>query len=207
MDELAGCTASDYCPRCGVDVSRYAIVGGVCPRCQGYEFYFDGIARVGIYSEPLRKMILDFKHGRTELIGRFAFFANTAMDVSSFKSEIDFFVPVPLHWLARLRRGYNQSHLLAMRLTHDNAKVNTDLVRIRRTRRQADMETAAARARNVAGAFAVRRGNNFHSSNICLVDDIKTTGATLNECAKTLKEAGASKVFAIVLAVAGQDSA
>jgi predicted amidophosphoribosyltransferase len=66
------------------------------------------------------------------------------------------------------------------------------------------MASPAARARNVAGAFAVRRGHNFSRRAICLVDDIKTTGATLNECAKTLKEAGASKVFALVLAVAGQ---
>jgi predicted amidophosphoribosyltransferase len=67
------------------------------------------------------------------------------------------------------------------------------------------MASPTARVKNVAGAFAVRRRNNFVNRRICLVDDIKTTGATLNECAKTLKEAGASKVFALVLAVAGQN--
>jgi len=66
------------------------------------------------------------------------------------------------------------------------------------------MVSPAARAKNVAGAFAVRYGNNFTNRKICLVDDIKTTGATLNECAQTLKQAGASQVFALVLAVAGQ---
>jgi predicted amidophosphoribosyltransferase len=66
------------------------------------------------------------------------------------------------------------------------------------------MQTAAARARNVKGAFAVRKGHKFAGRAICLIDDIKTTGATLNECAKTLKQAGASKVFALVLSVAGQ---
>jgi len=67
------------------------------------------------------------------------------------------------------------------------------------------MASPAARAKNVAGAFAVRYGHNFTERKICLVDDIKTTGATLNECAKTLKQAGASKVFALVLAVVGQN--
>jgi predicted amidophosphoribosyltransferase len=67
------------------------------------------------------------------------------------------------------------------------------------------MTSPAARARNVADAFAVRRGHNFAGRKVCLIDDIKTTGATLNECAKILKEVGASKVFALVLAVAGQN--
>ena len=67
------------------------------------------------------------------------------------------------------------------------------------------MANAAARAKNVAGAFAVRYGHNFTGRTLCLVDDIKTTGATLNECARVLKQAGASKVFALVLAVAGQN--
>lgn len=69
------------------------------------------------------------------------------------------------------------------------------------------MASPAARARNVAGAFAVRYRHSFAGRNLCLVDDIKTTGATLNECARTLKEAGAAKVFALVLAVAGQKTA
>ena len=69
---------------------------------------------------------------------------------------------------------------------------------------QPSMASPAARARNVAGAFTIRYRHKFNGKKICLIDDIKTTGATLNECARTLKEAGASKVFALVLAVAGQ---
>ena len=68
------------------------------------------------------------------------------------------------------------------------------------------MPSPAARARNVAGAFAVRNGHPFVGRKSCLVDDIKTSGATLNECAYILKQAGASKVFALVLAVAGQST-
>lgn len=67
------------------------------------------------------------------------------------------------------------------------------------------MVSPAARARNVAGAFAVRKNHHFAGKNLCLIDDVKTTGATLNECAKMLKQAGAQSVFAIVLAVAGQN--
>jgi predicted amidophosphoribosyltransferase len=66
------------------------------------------------------------------------------------------------------------------------------------------MVNTAARKKNVAGAFAVRYRHKLAGRKICLIDDIKTTGATLNECSKTLKQAGASKVFALVLSVAGQ---
>jgi ComF family protein len=203
-NELLFCTTGDYCHRCGRDASRFAILGGVCPDCQGKEFYFDGIARSGVYSQSLQQMILSLKNGRTELDSTLGFLANSALQGSSFVNAIELFVPVPLHWSRRLFRGYNQSQILAKKLKHPTAKISTDLVRIRRTKSQPAMASAAARARNVAGAFAVRRGHNFAGRKICLVDDIKTTGATLNECAKTLKQAGASKVFALVLAVAGQ---
>ena len=204
--ELISCTGADYCQRCGRETSRYGLLEGACPDCQGKEIHFDQIARSGVYAESLREMILAFKRGRTELDSTLGFLANAALDGSSFVNAIEFFVPVPLHWFRKLTRGYNQSLVLAKKLKHPTAKINTDLVRIRNTKTQpGGVADAAARARNVAGAFAVRRRHDFTGRNVCLVDDIKTTGATLNECAKTLKEAGASKVFALVLAVAGQN--
>jgi len=204
-DELRGCTGGDYCPRCGKDASRYAILEGVCPDCQGKEIHFDQIVRGGFYADALSKMILAFKKGRTELDSTLGFLANATLQGGGFVNAIEFFVPVPLHWSRRLVRGYNQSLVLAKKLKHPIAKINTDLVRIRYTKTQpGGVANAAARARNVAGAFAVRYGHKLAGRKICLVDDIKTTGATLNECAKTLKQAGASKVFALVLAVAGQ---
>lgn len=204
--ELLGCAGGDYCPRCGRDVSRYALLEGACPGCQGLEMHFDRIARSGVYAKALQKMILSFKlSGRTELDGVLGFLANSALEGSSFRDDIDFFVPVPLHWSRRLSRGYNQSYILAKRLEHPRAVMKTDLVRVRRTKTQPAMASAAKRRANVAGAFAVRYGHSFAGRKICLVDDIKTSGATLNECAKTLKQAGAAEVYALVLAVAGQD--
>jgi competence protein ComFC len=207
--EIQSCTEADYyCPRCGKDAGRYGMVEGVCPNCQGKEIHFDQIARSGVYAQALRKMILAFKNGRTELDTTLAFLANSALQASTFYNDIEFFVPVPLHWTRRFKRGYNQSLVLAKKLKHPTAKISTDLVRIRRTKFQTAFDDykswEAKRVANVAGAFAVRYGHRFAGNTVCLVDDLKTTGATLNECTKTLKEAGASKVFALVLAVAGQ---
>jgi len=203
-DRLVVCTGGDYCRRCGRDAGRFAMLAGACPDCQGKEVRFDSIARAGVYDQTLRKMILAFKNGGTELDSVLGFFANSALQGSDFYSDVELFVPVPLHWSRRLFRGYNQSHVLAGKLTHPMAKISADLIRNRRTKAQPAMASPAARAKNVAGAFAVRYRHEFAGRKICLIDDIKTTGATLNECAKMLKQAGASKVFALVLAVAGQ---
>jgi competence protein ComFC len=203
-DKLRVCTGGDYCRRCGKDTSVYGLLDGVCPDCQGRDFHFDRISRIGVYKDTLKKMVLDFKHGHTELDNKLGSLANSALQGSRFYDDVELFVPVPLHWSRRFARGYNQSLVLTKKLKHPTAKINADLVRIRRTKSQPTMASPAARVRNVAGAFAVRQGHNFTDRKICLVDDIKTTGATLNECAKTLKQAGAAKVFALVLAVAGQ---
>jgi len=201
---LIACTGGDYCRHCGRDAGKFALLDGKCPDCRDKEINFDSIARAGIYEQTLRKMILSFKKGRTELDSVLGFLADSALQGAGFSNEIELFVPVPLHWTRRFVRGYNHSHVLIRKLRHTTAKISTDLVRIRRTKAQPAMASPAARKKNVAGAFAVRRGHNFNGRNVCLVDDIKTTGATLNECAKTLKQSGASKVFALVLAVAGQ---
>jgi len=206
LQELLSSAGPDYCPRCGRDVSPYALTNNACGNCQSTEFHFDQIARAGAYGNALRKMILAFKNGRTELQTLLGSLANAALQASPFAGKIDFFVPVPLHWSKRLIRGYNQSCLLAKSLLSPGCKIDTDLVRIRYTKAQPTMPTPAARERNVAGAFAVRKDHRFAGQNICLVDDVKTTGATLNECARVLKDAGAENVFAIVLAVAGQDA-
>jgi len=205
-DQLLSCAGGDYCRRCGRDASVYGMLEGSCPDCQGKEVYFDCIARSGVYSQSLQQMILALKNGRTELDSVLSLLANSALEGSGFFSEIELIVPVPLHWSRRLVRGYNQSQVLARKLKDSRGRISTDLIRVRRTKAQPTMPSPAARARNVAGAFAVRYRHSFTGRRICLVDDIKTTGATLNECAKILKQAGASKVFALVLAVAGQNS-
>ncbi len=203
-DEVMACAGGDYCPGCGKDVSRFAIIDGRCGICSAVDLAFDGIARAGVYADALRKLIQAFKfNDRSELAAFLGSMADSAFQGSVFFEEVDVFAAVPLHWRRHLRRGYNQAYLLTKRLDHPSADICTDLVRIRNTHRQWGL-TAPKRKKNVAGAFGVRRRHNFSGKRVCLVDDISTSWATLNECAKTLKLAGAEKVFAVVVAVAMQ---
>jgi competence protein ComFC len=204
--ELLACTTDSCCLRCGKDVSIGGLVNGICPACQGQNFHFDAIVGCGTYDKTLKNMILAFKHSHCELAAILGRLADTALQNSGFGDKFDYLVPVPLHWKRRLARGYNQALLIAGQLCTAETKLNTDLIRIRNTVAQPDMASPAARARNVADAFAVRKGHSFAGKSVCLVDDVKTTGATLNECARTLKQAGAEKVYALVLAVAGQNT-
>ena len=113
-------------------------------------------------------------------------------------SQIDLIVPVPLHSSRIRSRGYNQSQLLADHLgnTFGIPVVSEVLVRIRSTPSQTSLNQQQ-RLQNVAGAFQADNLNLLIGKNILLVDDVITTGATLNECAKTLLKAGAKNVHAI----------
>lgn len=197
--------SEDYCRRCGRQVSPFGIVQGRCGYCRELSFPYDGIVRVGGYEKAIRSLILSLKFSEmTEWADYLASLLREAVLAGGFASQIQVVVPVPLHWLRRLKRGFNQSYLLAKKMRLPNAALHTDIVRLRNTEQQWEL-TQAQRRRNVKGAFAVRRGHPFADKTVLLVDDITTSGATLEECAKVLKEAGAAKVYAAVLATAYRD--
>ncbi len=203
--ELSQAVSADYCRRCGRDVSPYGIVAGRCGHCQDEPYHYDGIVRVGRYESTLRSLTLSLKFAeRTEWAAMLSGMLRQAVLTGGLSAAFDYLVPVPLHWKRRLQRGFNQSHLLAKGLKLPQVPVSTDLVRIRNTQQQWNLKPPQRR-RNVKGAFAVRKGHPFDGKTVALVDDIITSGATLNECAKILKRAGARKVIALVIAAAYHD--
>lgn len=115
--------------------------------------------------------------------------------------KVDIIAPVPLHRKSRDRRGFNQSELLIKEISKKYGReVSLDnLIRKQNTRSQVTL-LKDDRVKNVEGAFHVRNPDLFTGRSILVVDDVCTTGSTLNECAKSLKKAGALKVYGLVLA-------
>jgi ComF family protein len=118
--------------------------------------------------------------------------------------RIDVIAPVPLHWFRRLRRGFNQSARLAaiLGLAAGTAVDPWLMRRVRYTRPQA-LLPHDRRAQNVQGAFGLRRGASVRGMGILLVDDVVTTGHTIDECARVLRRAGAREVWVASFARAG----
>jgi ComF family protein len=111
-------------------------------------------------------------------------------------------VPVPIHWRRFFSRGYNQSELIAKGLCRvvQNSVVKNLLIKKRHNRSQTELDPEA-RVKNVVNSFALRKDIDFpKNTKLVIVDDVMTTGATINECVRELQEGGYSQVFVMTLA-------
>ena len=170
-----------------------------CQQCQEQPPEFQRAWTLFPYLSPLREAICSFKYRGKHTLAR----PLARLMISALPSEIDVdvIIPVPLHPTRLRAREFNQSLLLADQLSrHLIRPVSpTQLVRIAATDPQTTL-TRQARLRNLRKAFEVRRPQDLVEKRILLVDDVFTTGTTLNECAKTLRKAGSGPVFALTLA-------
>ena len=181
--------AGPRCPRCALDSPR----GEVCGRCLSEAPHYDATVAVLAYEFPADALVHALKFRGELALGAFLG-KEMARRVSAV--EIDFVVPVPLS-AARLRtRGYNHAAEVARHLLP--GKLDLALCeRSRDTPPQIDLPFAERR-RNVRGAFRCTRA--LAGASVAVVDDVMTTGATLNELARTLKGAGAARVVNWVVA-------
>lgn len=207
-----------FCASCWADFS--SIDGPVCTRC-GKPFdspealshspdhrcmacrqdspVFDQALSIGYFEGPLREAIHQFKYRPCRALGK-PLAAWMAVNIRPV-SDIDCLVPVPLH-VARLRqRGFNQALILAHELSRTfSLPLSFDnLKRVRPTKPQVEL-SGSDRIKNVAGAFALRRPDELKDRDVLLIDDVYTTGATMNECARVLRDAGASRVTVLTIA-------
>lgn len=198
-----------FCARCGQPFPPLAHHAPMCAKCRQEPPAFEVARSAFFYEEPLRTALHRFKysrrHGLATSLGRLLIEALEGFLQQEIPwSEVEALVPVPLH-PARLReRGFNQSERLAREVgRHLGKPVATDwLHRVRNTMPQVGL-TASQRQRNVQGAFRAFLPEGAQGRGLLLIDDLYTTGATVRECAKALKRAGAGGVWVLTLARAG----
>ncbi len=190
------------CDCCGRPFAFEAEAESLCGVCMARRPAYDRARSALIYSGNARDLIHRFKFrdetGLAPLLAVWALDAGAAL-----LKDADWIVPVPLHWMRLYRRRYNQSALLARHLAaKSRAAFAPDMLRrIRRTRPQTELGRRE-RGRNVAGAFRLAPvwRDRVRGAQIVIVDDVLTTGATLEACARVLKRSGAARVDALSVA-------
>lgn len=184
------------CPACG----RPLIREEWCPSCRRWKLDIDGIRSPFALQGVLRQAIHRFKYGGFKALSApLAELLAQSLDSRPLPAEV--LSPVPLHPRRLRDRGYNQSGLLARelgRLTGLPVEEQT-LFRHRNSPAQARTPDAEERRRNVSDAFGCR-GHALRGKRVLLIDDVCTTGATLNACSSALKTAGAASVWGLALA-------
>ncbi len=183
------------CEVCGRPIKK----GKICRECKkGREF--DVVRGYGLYEHPLKEIIKIFKYRHSPSLGkRLARFLYLAMEKAPVLFKVDFITPVPVHFLRRMERGFNQCDVLAHELSElTGIPVRNVLYKKKITLPQA-LLSHDKRKTNLRGAFRVKE--EIDGKRILLVDDVLTTGSTLEEAARVLKENGAVWVGGVVLAV------
>ncbi|MEI9989787.1 MAG: ComF family protein [Rhizomicrobium sp.] len=191
------------CAACGVPFDFDPGGDTLCAACHAHPPAYDRARAIMRYDEASRGPILALKHGdRLDLLPAFARWLDRGG--RALLDEADVLVPVPLHPSRLWTRRYNQSAELARSLARLAGKPCDvlALTRGRATPSQGAMRSAKARRRNMLGAFKVspRLKSAIAARNVLLVDDVLTTGATVDACARALKRAGAAKVLVLALA-------
>ncbi len=179
------------CPQCGL-----ASDGNLCGSCISSQPDFDATHAVFLYSFPIDAMMQRYKYGN--MLSLYSFFGQMLSEKVDLNT-IDLIIPMPMHPARIKERGFNQAHEIAKVLTKNQTEKLDfkSAERIKLTPPQASLPLKA-RVKNIKGAFKVT--GDLRGKRIAIVDDVMTTGASLNELAITLKEAGASHVECWVIA-------
>lgn len=192
---------ADYCPRCGASVDQTGQTPRGCPFCVGKPLAWDRLIRLHAYTPPIRDWILGCKfrgfwRWATALGQRLG-----EQAASQARERRTLVCPVPMHWTRRWRRGYNQAELLARSAAKAMGVNVAPLLRRTRYTRPQTVVAPSQRASNVRNSFSAAPVD-LRGWTVWLVDDVKTSGATLHASARLLRQAGASMVNVAVVAVA-----
>jgi len=198
------------CPRCGKPYRSTSVLRHtpdfLCGDCRVSPPFFDRVFSASPYDSVVKEAIHQFKFHQKPGMGK----PLAQLLMARLPDNIDWtrgyiILPVPLHKTRQRQRGYNQSTILATHLArrYHLKPMYNNLIRIRATKAQWPIKKYHQRKQNVKNAFRLRFPERITGQHLIVIDDIFTTGATVNECSRILKEAGARSVLVFTLSRAG----
>jgi ComF family protein len=191
-----------FCAKCSEPFSGAITQSFRCANCAHRTLHFDSAVAAYRSRGLVRQLVHDFKYARLRHLRHplAQWLGETMTDPRLRGKRFDLIVPVPLHPARERERGFNQATLLAELLARRVAvPLREILERIRYTTTQTAYNRAE-RMENLHNAFRLRKKTNVRDLRVLLIDDVLTTGSTLSECARILKEAGAISVHAATAA-------
>ncbi len=174
----------------------------ICYQCKDSPPFFTKARAFGIYEGVLKKSIHFFKYRKKKRLSRFL--SNLLWEFLIHNPDwmaMDFLVPVPLNKLRLKERGYNQSEILSRELSQlSKIKLSADNLRRKGLLSSQVKSSRKERTKNVADSFYLNEPKRFYNKKILLIDDVFTTGSTVDTCSRVLKEAGAEEVLVLTVA-------
>lgn len=198
--EMTEARAAASCPTCAATVAAHEVKLDRCSHCRGHALKVNGAVRVSDYRSPVGGLLRAYKYRqREELSPLLSRWLGEVIETAPWGEHVEGIVSVPTHWRRRITRSFHAADALAALVSKRLDLPHLPLLRrLRAGPRQVGL-SVTRRAENVRGAFALRPGVALKDARLLLIDDVRTTGATLEECARVLRREGASEVYSAVI--------
>ena len=175
-----------------------------CTWCRPMKFRFHAARSAVLYKGPMERAVKYFKYKRVRRIAPYfqeimCRYLDDNPELAEMYRDADAITAVPLHWMRRFSRGFNQSEILAAPVAKLLGLPMENILRRTRNNRPQARLSFEERIENVRGLFAVRSGIALKGKRIILIDDVMTSGSTVSECADVLRRNGAKRVFVYTL--------
>ncbi|MBU3911140.1 MAG: ComF family protein [Candidatus Omnitrophica bacterium] len=193
-----------FCRKCGRQMPGNPGSENICADCRNSAVYFDRALSAFHYDDSLKELVHSFKYNKATCMAKeFSDLITAFMKQHGIDREIDLILPIPMHPARLFKREVNPSDILAKNIARKLSVRYSGafLKKIKNTRAQSKL-SRHERIKNIKGSFFLTRHGAIETrqKNILLVDDLFTTGSTVNECARVLKKAGSGRVNVITLA-------
>ena len=191
----------DRCYTCAATVHPSNPYGNHCPLCNDLNVRFERAISIGDYRGKLQELVIQLKREKSDALavqlGRLIAEQMDKFDVPADRQDsIDYLAPIPTHWTRRLKRGFHASAVIAEGVSQRTGiPTKTNLLRCNKSTEKQGTLSNTARFDNMRGAFKVSKTIDLENKSVMIVDDVMTSGATINAAASALKQAGAAKIW------------